>query len=224
MPFDLNGSTLKLVDGSDAFSTFKETDFASDSVALALRISEPGSNSTANLGSLFSNKKIISSVYHFISLIFAFVTVFTHLGCPVVQEWCRYTPAIHAEQLILGFMCIAIGYAFTATMSTSTMTQVLPPGQQVSYWSFLPAKLGVELGHLDALSSRLVQIRSSQLFLELEMFTGDVDGHLSSWRIVGAHIGPALFNQCLHSIWTASYFRFDYCPIVSRYWTQFISV
>jgi ceroid-lipofuscinosis MFS transporter 7 len=55
------------------------------------------------------------------------------LGCPVVQEWCRYTPAIHAEQLILGFMCIAIGYAFTATMSTSTMTQVLPPGQQVSH-------------------------------------------------------------------------------------------
>ena len=51
----------------------------------------------------------------------------------MVQEWCLTTPAIHSGQLIGGFMCIAIGYAFTATMSTSTMTQVLPAGQQVFY-------------------------------------------------------------------------------------------
>ncbi|EFX78735.1 hypothetical protein DAPPUDRAFT_245849 [Daphnia pulex] len=58
-----------------------------------------------------------------------------HLGCPVNQKWCLYTPAIRAEQLIFGFMFIAIGYAFTATMSTSTMTQVLPSDGQQGTWT-----------------------------------------------------------------------------------------
>ncbi|XP_057380546.1 major facilitator superfamily domain-containing protein 8-like [Daphnia carinata] len=59
----------------------------------------------------------------------------SHLGCPISQTWCLYTPAIRAQQLIFGFMFIAIGYAFTATMSTSTMTQVLPPDGQQGTWT-----------------------------------------------------------------------------------------
>ncbi|XP_046639325.1 major facilitator superfamily domain-containing protein 8-like [Daphnia pulicaria] len=58
-----------------------------------------------------------------------------HLGCPINQKWCLYTPAIRAEQLIFGFMFIAIGYAFTATMSTSTMTQLLPSDGQQGTWT-----------------------------------------------------------------------------------------
>jgi len=52
------------------------------------------------------------------------------LGCPVVQEWCLYTPALHEAQLVTCFMITAIGYAFCATMSTSIMTQLLGPNDQ----------------------------------------------------------------------------------------------
>jgi len=52
------------------------------------------------------------------------------LGCPMEQEWCLYTPALHEAQLVTCFMITAIGYAFCATMSTSIMTQLLGPKDQ----------------------------------------------------------------------------------------------
>jgi len=52
------------------------------------------------------------------------------LGCPMSQEWCLYTPALHEWQLVTCFFITAIGYAFCATMSTSIMTQLLGPKDQ----------------------------------------------------------------------------------------------
>ena len=52
------------------------------------------------------------------------------------QEWCLYTPALHEAQLVTCFMITAIGYAFCATMSTSIMTQLLGPKDQVGSHQF----------------------------------------------------------------------------------------
>jgi len=51
-------------------------------------------------------------------------------GCPTTQQWCLNTPAIQAIPLVASFMVTCIGYAFSTSMSTSTLTKVLATQDQ----------------------------------------------------------------------------------------------
>jgi len=53
-------------------------------------------------------------------------------GCPTTQQWCLNTPAIQAIPLVASFMVTCIGYAFSTSMSTSTLTKVLATQDQVA--------------------------------------------------------------------------------------------
>ncbi|XP_014217361.1 major facilitator superfamily domain-containing protein 8-like, partial [Copidosoma floridanum] len=49
----------------------------------------------------------------------------TKLGCPSVQEWCRYTPRMTILQFVIGYGFTAIGYPIGVSLVQSIFTKVL---------------------------------------------------------------------------------------------------
>jgi hypothetical protein len=88
-----------------------------DNVTLDLALQTAKSldaNSTdAHLGIIIEIFLFLNTNFNGSPIKYRIVCCCLKIGCPVNQKWCTYTPAIRAEQLIFGFMFIAIGYAFT---------------------------------------------------------------------------------------------------------------
>lgn len=52
-------------------------------------------------------------------------------GCPYVQMWCQYTPAIHLAQYITSDILIGMGYPACNVMSYTLYSKILGPKPQV---------------------------------------------------------------------------------------------
>ncbi|KAK7909872.1 hypothetical protein WMY93_014556 [Mugilogobius chulae] len=55
-------------------------------------------------------------------------------GCPSVQTWCQYTPAINIAQFIISDILIGVGYPTCNVMSYTLYSKVLGPKPQGSIW------------------------------------------------------------------------------------------
>lgn len=52
------------------------------------------------------------------------------VGCPSVQKWCYYIPAMTVTQFLLGYAFIAIGYPIGVTLIQTIFSKVLGPRPQ----------------------------------------------------------------------------------------------
>lgn len=53
------------------------------------------------------------------------------LGCPIVQTWCEYTPALTVMQLCIAYVCASIGYPLGVTLIQTIFSKILGPRPQV---------------------------------------------------------------------------------------------
>jgi len=53
------------------------------------------------------------------------------VGCPSVQTWCYYIPAMTITQFILGYAFTAIGYPIGVTLIQTIFSKILGPRPQV---------------------------------------------------------------------------------------------
>ncbi|KAM4564186.1 major facilitator superfamily domain-containing protein 8 isoform 1-T1 [Fundulus diaphanus] len=60
-------------------------------------------------------------------------------GCPYVQTWCQYTPAIYLAQYIAADFLIGVGYPACNVMSYTLYSKVLGPKPQGVYMGWLTA-------------------------------------------------------------------------------------
>uniref|UniRef100_A0A3Q2P8H5 Major facilitator superfamily domain containing 8 n=1 Tax=Fundulus heteroclitus TaxID=8078 RepID=A0A3Q2P8H5_FUNHE len=60
-------------------------------------------------------------------------------GCPYVQTWCQYTPAIYLAQYITSDFLIGVGYPACNVMSYTLYSKVLGPKPQGVYMGWLTA-------------------------------------------------------------------------------------
>uniref|UniRef100_A0A8D0C9V2 Major facilitator superfamily domain containing 8 n=1 Tax=Salvator merianae TaxID=96440 RepID=A0A8D0C9V2_SALMN len=60
-------------------------------------------------------------------------------GCPAVQSWCLYTPAIHLGQYITSVILIGLGYPACNVMSYTLYSKILGPKPQGVYMGWLTA-------------------------------------------------------------------------------------
>jgi hypothetical protein len=54
------------------------------------------------------------------------------VGCPSVQKWCYYIPAMTVTQFLLGYAFISVGYPIGVTLIQTIFSKVLGPRPQVS--------------------------------------------------------------------------------------------
>lgn len=52
------------------------------------------------------------------------------LGCPDIQEWCLYTPALTITQFLIGFLLTCVGYPLGITLIQTIFSKVLGPRPQ----------------------------------------------------------------------------------------------
>ncbi|KAK7871617.1 hypothetical protein R5R35_001804 [Gryllus longicercus] len=52
------------------------------------------------------------------------------LGCPSIQEWCYYTPAMTISQFLLGYALTAVGYPIGVTLIQTIFSKILGPRPQ----------------------------------------------------------------------------------------------
>ncbi|KAJ3585111.1 hypothetical protein NHX12_013833 [Muraenolepis orangiensis] len=60
-------------------------------------------------------------------------------GCPAVQTWCQYTPAINLGQYLVADSLIGAGYAACNVMSYTLYSKILGPKPQGAYMGWLTA-------------------------------------------------------------------------------------
>jgi len=53
------------------------------------------------------------------------------VGCPSVQTWCYYIPAMTITQFLLGYAFTAVGYPIGITLIQTIFSKVLGPRPQV---------------------------------------------------------------------------------------------
>jgi ceroid-lipofuscinosis MFS transporter 7 len=54
------------------------------------------------------------------------------IGCPSVQKWCYYIPAMTITQFLLGYAFTAVGYPIAVTLIQTIFSKILGPRPQVS--------------------------------------------------------------------------------------------
>jgi len=54
------------------------------------------------------------------------------VGCPSVQKWCYYIPAMTITQFLLGYAFTAVGYPIGVTLIQTVFSKILGPRPQVS--------------------------------------------------------------------------------------------
>ena len=57
------------------------------------------------------------------------------VGCPSVQTWCYYIPAMTISQFLLGYALTAVGYPIGVTLIQTIFSKILGPRPQVIYAS-----------------------------------------------------------------------------------------
>lgn len=65
------------------------------------------------------------------------------VGCPMEYEWCHNTPKMHISQLILGMLCLSVGYPLVMVLTTSMYSKIIGPRPQGLLQSWLAAVGGV---------------------------------------------------------------------------------
>ena len=55
------------------------------------------------------------------------------VGCPIEYDWCHNTPQMHISQLILGMLCLSVGYPLVMVLTTSMYSKIIGPRPQVSF-------------------------------------------------------------------------------------------
>lgn len=53
-----------------------------------------------------------------------------YLGCPKIQEWCEYTPALTISQFLFGYALTSIGYPIGVTLIQTIFSKILGPRPQ----------------------------------------------------------------------------------------------
>lgn len=107
-------SDMAVMEQSSMKLPVNTSDGGNFTVALALHAPR---SSESNLGWVCSWNSTCETLFKRSKLMLVSLqSPLSHSGCPTSQKWCLYTPAIRAQQLIFGFMFIAIGYAFTGDL------------------------------------------------------------------------------------------------------------
>jgi len=52
------------------------------------------------------------------------------VGCPIIQEWCLYTPQITITQFFIGYIFTSIGYPLGITLMQTIFSKILGPRPQ----------------------------------------------------------------------------------------------
>jgi hypothetical protein len=66
------------------------------------------------------------------------------VGCPSVQRWCYYIPAMTVTQFLLGYAFISVGYPIGVTLIQTIFSKVLGPRPQVSSHGWMATTNGEE--------------------------------------------------------------------------------
>ncbi|KAL5274405.1 MFSD8 family protein [Megaselia abdita] len=53
-----------------------------------------------------------------------------YLGCPKIQEWCEYTPALTISQFLFGYALTSVGYPIGVTLIQTIFSKILGPRPQ----------------------------------------------------------------------------------------------
>jgi len=53
------------------------------------------------------------------------------VGCPEEYSWCHDTPQMHMVQLVLGMLCLSVGYPLVMVLTTSMYSKIIGPRPQV---------------------------------------------------------------------------------------------
>ncbi|XP_066911028.1 major facilitator superfamily domain-containing protein 8-like isoform X3 [Clytia hemisphaerica] len=65
------------------------------------------------------------------------------VGCPEEYTWCHDTPQMHLSQLVLGMLCLSVGYPLVMVLTTSIYSKIIGPKPQGLLQSWLAAVGGV---------------------------------------------------------------------------------
>ena len=71
------------------------------------------------------------------------------VGCPSIQTWCYYIPAMTISQFLLGYALTAIGYPIGVTLIQTIFSKILGPRPQVSVKLYFNSFLFIDLYQLE---------------------------------------------------------------------------
>ena len=66
-----------------------------------------------------------------------------YVGCPQEYSWCHDTPQMHLSQLVLGMLCLSVGYPLVLVLTTSIYSKIIGPRPQGLLQSWLAAVGGI---------------------------------------------------------------------------------
>ena len=66
-----------------------------------------------------------------------------YVGCPQEYSWCHDTPQMHLAQLVIGMLCLSVGYPLVLVLTTSIYSKIIGPRPQGLLQSWLAAVGGV---------------------------------------------------------------------------------
>ena len=66
-----------------------------------------------------------------------------YVGCPQEYSWCHDTPQMHLSQLVIGMLCLSIGYPLVLVLTTSIYSKIIGPRSQGLLQSWLAAVGGI---------------------------------------------------------------------------------
>ena len=66
-----------------------------------------------------------------------------YVGCPEEYGWCHDTPQMHIAQLVMGMLCLSIGYPLVLVLTTSIYSKIIGPHPQGLLQSWLAAVGGI---------------------------------------------------------------------------------